>query len=123
MMTRETITVGRQRFRLGPWQADTGVAHLSLPPRSPKPRVEDLRAALEVVRSRGYTSVLTSALEEADTTAFLALGFTEHDRLVVLAHDLSGLDRPAPLPHGTQLRRPRRGDRVERAACGWQCVR
>ena len=115
MLTRETITVGKQRFRIGPWHADGGVAHLSLPPRAGSPATEDLRAAVEAVQARGYRSVITSALEEGETEPFDALGFAELDRLQVLVHDLDGVDgmrRGGPdLPPGTKLRRGRRGDR------------
>lgn len=121
MMTRETITVGRQRFRVGPWQADDGVAHLSTPPSGSRPTTDDIAGVIEQVRLRGYRSVLTSALEEPEIGPFVALGFTEHDRLRVLEHDLQQLDRFDRSPAGVHLRRARRGDRtpslaVDRAA-------
>lgn len=112
MMTRETITVGRQRFRIGPWQADDDVAHLSIPPRGPRPTPDEMRAVIERVRGRGYRSVLTSALEESEIAPFVALGFTEHDRLRVLMHDLRHVGEIGGPPTGVQLRRARRGDRA-----------
>ncbi|MGI9577711.1 MAG: GNAT family N-acetyltransferase [Microthrixaceae bacterium] len=116
MLTRETITVGKQRFRIGPWHADGAVAHLSLPPRSGTPSVDELRKALDVVVSRGYRSVLTSALESAETGPFLALGFHEHDRLQVLVHHL-GLDGSmSKSPSGVRMRRGRRSDRSQALA-------
>ena len=75
MMTRETITVGRQRFRLGPWQADSAIGLLSLPSRNASPTTGELEGALEVVRSRGYTQVLTSAMEVGETDPYLSIGF------------------------------------------------
>lgn len=114
MMTRETITVGRLRFRVGPWQSDAGVAHLSMPAKGRSPGRSDIEAVLDLIRQRGYSSVLTSALEEQDTPAFTALGFAEHDRLHVLGHDLTRLDSLPRAPGDVELRRRRRGDR-ERA--------
>ncbi|MCP4435085.1 MAG: GNAT family N-acetyltransferase [Actinomycetia bacterium] len=116
MLTRETITVGSQRFRVGPWQADSGVAHLSLPPRATRPTTQDLRAALEAVTARGYTSVLTSALEETETAPFTLLGFSEHDRLNVLVHRLANVEQIGPTPRRVRLRRGRRGDRSDALA-------
>jgi ribosomal protein S18 acetylase RimI-like enzyme len=110
MMTRETITVGRQRFRLGPWQADTGIAQLSLPPRTAPPSSDDLRAALELVAERGYTAVLTSALEEGEARPFTDIGFSERDRLHVLVHHLRDLPAGRPVPR-LRLRRGRHRDR------------
>jgi ribosomal protein S18 acetylase RimI-like enzyme len=115
MLTRETITVGKQRFRIGPWHADGAVAHLSLPPRSKAPASTDLSAALDVVRSRGYRSVITSALEADEVGAFEELGFREYDRLQVLVHQLGGVAesgrRGVDAPAGIRLRRGRRTDR------------
>lgn len=88
MLTREMITVGRQRFRVSPWHAREGAALLSVPADQPNPSSADVRAALEIVNSLGYTQVVTSALREPDTTPFIDLGFEEDDRLVVLEHRL-----------------------------------
>jgi len=111
MMTRETITIGRQRFRVGPWQADAGVAHLSLPPRGPAPTTAELAEVIDQVCRRGYTSVLTSAIEASETASFTTAGFAEHDRLEVLVHGLTGLDGLPADPDGVDLRRGRRQER------------
>lgn len=88
MLTRETITVGRQRFRVAPWYGREETALLSVPADQTRPSTVDVRAALEVVGSRGYRQVVTSALSERDTSPFVDLGFVESDRLHVLEHDL-----------------------------------
>lgn len=112
MMTRETITIGRQRFRVGPWQANSGVAHLSVASAGFHPEPADLLGVLEHLQDQGYESVLTSAIEEVDSSAFSAAGFHELDRLRVLRHDLSGMDRLPQPPERSRLRRGRRVDRA-----------
>jgi ribosomal protein S18 acetylase RimI-like enzyme len=111
MTIRRTLTIGRQRVRVGPWHADPDIAHVSLIPHAPAPTTDDLRTCIDRVRSLGYRAVLTSALDSSEAPAFLAAGFVERDRLVVLSHDLSGReDRPRTDPP-IVLRRARRGDR------------
>lgn len=112
MMTRETITVGRQRFRLGPWQADSGIGHLSLPRTNPPPTGAELEGALEIVGARGYSQVLTSAMEEGETEPYVSLGFAERDRLHVLVHRLRDLPDGVSGGRGVRLRRGRNRDRA-----------
>ncbi len=118
MLTREMITVGRQRFRVSPWHAQQDVALLSVPADQPSPSTEDVRAALEVVNSRGYRRVVTAALREPEIAPFIDLGFVEDDRLVVLEHCLEAgwAERIPPERSGgdtaaVSLRRGRRSDR------------
>lgn len=112
MKTRQTLTVGDDRFRIGPWQADRSIAYLALPPNVGRPSVEGLRGCLARIADDGYTSVITSALHPDEAGAFIRLGFEEYDRLLVLAHPLRDLDPPHPsLGPGVRLRRARRGDR------------
>jgi ribosomal protein S18 acetylase RimI-like enzyme len=111
MTIRRTLTIGRQRVRVGPWHADPEIAHVMLIPHAPAPTTDELRTCIDHVRALGYRAVLTSAVESSEAPAFLAAGFVERDRLVVLSHDLSGLeDHPGADP-SFQLRRGRRGDR------------
>lgn len=118
MLTRETITVGRQRFRVAPWHGCQGMALLSVPAHQALPSTADVSAALEVVGSRGYRQVVTSALSESETTPFVDMGFVEKDRLHVLEHDLrtGWADRPAfraarSSGSAIRIRRGRRRDR------------
>lgn len=120
MLTRETITVGRQRFRVAPWHGGDSTALLSIPAGQACPSTADVEAALAAVGSLGYRHVVTSALTEAETTSFLGLGFVESDRLHVLARDLTPgwADQP---PYRANRRadseiRLRRGRRHDRAA-------
>ncbi|MEZ5237697.1 MAG: GNAT family N-acetyltransferase [Microthrixaceae bacterium] len=111
MLTRETITVGRQRFRVSPWHSQQGVALLTMPANHAVPSTTEVSCALEAVRSRGCRNVMTSALSESETAAFRELGFRELDRLHVLERRLG--DRPlrAEARAGVHLRRGRRTDR------------
>lgn len=120
MLTRETITVGHQRFRVAPWHGREGVALLSVPADQSRPSTADVRCALEVVASRGYGQVITSALTEYDTSPFIELGFVEDDRLHVLEHSLEAgwadLRAFAVARGRTPRVRVRRGRRSDRAA-------
>jgi hypothetical protein len=113
MTARQTLIVGRDRFRIGPWHADDAIAYLSLPPESPRPTDAGLDACIERIANGGYRSIITSALHPDEAGPFLRQGFEEFDRLRVLAHplrDRDELDRPSP-PHVVRLRRARRSDR------------
>ncbi|MFV0315535.1 MAG: GNAT family N-acetyltransferase [Microthrixaceae bacterium] len=113
VLTRETITVGSQRFRVTPWHAQPGVAQLSMPPRQAAPPTEAIRVVLDTLAGRGCTRVITAAMSESETTAFDALGFVEDDRLHVLEYDL---DRPRGDRPGrsreVRVKRPARADRA-----------
>jgi ribosomal protein S18 acetylase RimI-like enzyme len=111
MTIRRTLTIGRQRVRVGPWHADADIAHVSLVPSPVSPTVDELHRCVEQVRSLGYRAVLTSALDSSEAPAFLAAGFVERDRLVVLTHDLSDVRAPVEPDGSIHLRRGRRGDR------------
>ena len=112
MTSRHTLTVGEDRFRIGPWHADGHIAYLALPPEVARPSVEGLRGCLVRIAEAGYSSVITSALHPDEAHSFLQTGFEEYDRLRVLAHDLRDLDPPRPpLAADVRLNRARRRDR------------
>lgn len=98
MSTRQTLTLGGERFRVGPWHADEAVAYLALTPDVPRPSVAGLRRCLDRLRAEGYSSIMTAALHPDEAEAFLRAGFVEHDRLRVLSHQLEDLDPPRPRP-------------------------
>ncbi len=113
MGRRQTITAGREQLVVRPWHADERVAYLLSQPVSSAPSVGALESALSAIRDMGYTSVITSALHYSEAESFVRTGFIEFDRLIVLAHDLSGLDRvPREARSSVRLRRARRRDRV-----------
>ncbi|MFI5043458.1 MAG: GNAT family N-acetyltransferase [Acidimicrobiales bacterium] len=112
MKTRQTLTVGDERFRIGPWHASRETAYLAVPPDVPRPTAEGLRRCLTNIADAGYSSIITSALHPHEAASFLAVGFEEYDRLVVLSHSLANIDPPRPtLPDDVRLRRARHRDR------------
>ena len=112
MTTRQTLTLGHERFRVGPWHADPATAYLSLTPDVPRPSSDGLLRCLRRLVADGYGSVITAALHPEEARPFLELGFTEHDRLLVLSHPLRDLEPPRPAPASRLvLRRGRRSDR------------
>jgi ribosomal protein S18 acetylase RimI-like enzyme len=58
---------------------------------------------------RGYREVLTAALTAPEQSVFCSAGFTVHERLHLLRHDLRNLE--VPRPDGYRLRRARRWER------------
>jgi GNAT superfamily N-acetyltransferase len=110
--SRATLTVGRDRYRVGPWHADPRIAYLALAPDTVRIHDHSLHVCVERLSAAGYSSVITSALHPDETGPFVRLGFEEFDRLRVLAIDPASSDagRPNP-PDGVRLRRARRRDR------------
>lgn len=117
MSTRQTLTLGHERFRVGPWHADASTAYLTLTPEVTRPSVAGLQRCLERLRDEGYSSIITSALHPEEARPFLQAGFAEYDRLRVLSHDLSDLDPPHRSTDArVRLRRARRSDRADALA-------
>jgi GNAT superfamily N-acetyltransferase len=114
MRNRQTLTVGTDRFRVGPWQGLSDVAYLAVGTDPPRPSVAGLRSALDRLSANGFTKVVTAALHPSEAVAFEQTGFTELDRLLVLSHDLIALqpDR-RPLAKGLRVRAARPGDRAQ----------
>ncbi len=90
--------------RFGPWRGRNDVAYLAVGARRPPP-AEIVDRCLGVLRTRGYESVVTNALGPVETLPFVDAGFSVHERLHLLEHDLEAL--PAS-PHPT--RRAHAGD-------------
>ncbi len=112
MKTRQTLILGNERFRIGPWHADPHIAYLSLTPDVPRPSVAGLQRCLRRLEDAGYTSIITAALHPEEAAAFLQAGFAEYDRLRVLSHSLRDLDPPRRRPDPrVRLRRARGADR------------
>jgi GNAT superfamily N-acetyltransferase len=112
MKTRQTLTVGAERFRIGPWHASRETAYLAVPPDVARPTVDGLRRCLTTIADAGYSSIITSALHPHEAASFMTVGFEEYDRLVVLSHTLANLDPPRHrLPDDVRIRRARHRDR------------
>ncbi len=112
MMTRQTLILGNERFRVGPWHADPNIAYLALTPDVPRPSTEGLRLCLQRLCDTGFSSVITAALHPDEAGTFVQAGFEEYDRLNVLSHPLIDLDPPRREPEpGVRLRRAKSSDR------------
>lgn len=90
-VTTEVLEWGRERARAGPWRGDGQVAYLAPLPYDPPPSVDFVLRCLDQLAQRGYSEVITSALAGAEQRPFLAVGFTPHEHLRFLAHDLGGV--------------------------------
>lgn len=103
----DTITGHADRLRIGPWRGDPTLALLSPTPGAPPSRV-GLANAVDELRLQGYASVLTPALSSSEQTVFLDHGFTVHERLHLLRHDLH--NPPSSSANSITLRRGRTRD-------------
>jgi len=106
IMTDDTLRWRGGWARLGSWRGRPDVAYLSVgADRPPTPEIVDRCVGL--LRGRGYSAVVTSALAMTDALPFIDAGFSVRERLHLLAHSMGDL----PLPtHPT--RRARRADRA-----------
>jgi len=105
-MTDETLRWRGGWARLGSWRGRADVAYLSVGAEHP-PTPEIVDRCLRMLRGRGYSTVVTSALAAADAVPFLDAGFSVRERLHLLAHPMSDLPQP-----GQATRRARKGDRA-----------
>jgi GNAT superfamily N-acetyltransferase len=101
-----TITWGAERFRVGPWHGDERVAYLAVGTTAIVPSVSGVHEVLDRLRNDGFARVMTSALRPQEVPAFLAAGFAERERLVVLQRSLAGVARAT----SNALRRIRPGE-------------
>jgi ribosomal protein S18 acetylase RimI-like enzyme len=81
-------------IRVRPWRGDDDVAYLAVGADRPPP-TEFVERCLEDLREQGRVRVVTSALTPADALPFVDAGFTVHERLHLLAHNMTGVTRPA----------------------------
>lgn len=111
-MTRRSITVGQDRFVIGPWHDDPATAYVGLAPsRQTLTSRASVERCIEHLAGQGYRSAVTAALRANDAHVFAAAGFGVRERLKVLRHDLTGPWLEQPLD--PRLRRARRRDRPE----------
>lgn len=87
-----------RHLRVAPWQGDPKTALMG-PARGQRgPEVETIRRGLDRLRRKGVTTVVTPALSHYEAEPFFQAGFTLHERLHLLAKNLS-----APEPDSTPL--------------------
>src|SRR4051794_23602708 len=109
-MTRRSLTVGKDRFVVGPWHDDPSTAYVGLAPsRSALTSRASVERCLDQLSREGYRDTVTAALRASDAHVFHTAGFDVKERLLVLRHDLRGSwARSSPDP---RIRRARRRDR------------
>jgi ribosomal protein S18 acetylase RimI-like enzyme len=100
------LTFGTEQYRIGSWRGQETVGYVA--PLSPPEQLTraGLEQALLRLRRRGFHDVLTAALTDSEQAFFRGAGFTVHERLHLLQHDLSGVSRTRT--PATDLRRIRR---------------
>ncbi len=90
-----------RQLRVAPWQGDPQTALMG-PARGRRgPDVEAIHRELGRLRSKGVTAVVTPALSHYEAEPFFQAGFTLHERLYLLAKNLS---EPDPHPDTAALR-------------------
>lgn len=96
----------RRGLQVAAWRGSDEVALLSPAPDHPAPSAELIAAELDRLATRGVRRVLTGALHQRELDPFLTNGFTEHERLHLLRHELGDLPA-AEGPVRTRRARPR----------------
>jgi ribosomal protein S18 acetylase RimI-like enzyme len=96
------------RLRVAPWHSSAAVALLAPVPDRGAPTAGDVARCVAELAGSGYREALTTALPVADHDAFLRHGFSVHERLHLLVHDLRDLPPRGDVP----VRRARRRDRA-----------
>ncbi len=76
--------------RLGSWRGHDDIAYLAIGAQRP-PSADTVDRCLRRLRTLGFTSVVTNALGLADTLPMVDAGFAVHERLHLLAHDLTDI--------------------------------
>lgn len=97
----------RHPVQVAAWRGDDHTVVLSPSPDRPLPTVDDVALSLRHLTDRGHHRAITSALHQHELEPFLQNGFTVHERLHLLRHDLHALPEAPPVP----LRRAWRRDR------------
>jgi ribosomal protein S18 acetylase RimI-like enzyme len=97
----------RAHLQVAAWRGTDHTVVMSPVPDRPAPGPADIHHELGVLAERGVQRVLTGALHHGEVAPFRAAGFTEHERLHLLRHDLRELPE-ASVP--VRLRRAWRRD-------------
>jgi len=103
-----TCRVGHGRARLSPSAADPEIARLVVSPDAPLDEA-GVTTCVERARALGFRGIVTNALSDTEVAPFLRCDFAVHERLHLLAADLSTASRstvrPRPGLHVTRVRR------------------
>jgi ribosomal protein S18 acetylase RimI-like enzyme len=102
---------------VGPWRGDRRVALVVPVADGPPPSAQAVRHCLDVLAARGFAEVVTAALSPREQAGFQSAGFELHERLHLLALDLTRGPgaRPNPISWFRRVDGSRRGSVVRRA--------
>ncbi len=100
---------GHRSLAVSAWRGDATTVVLNPSPDRPAPTATTIAEALEDLRRRGHDRVITGALHHHELDPFLDAGFTVHERLHLLRHDLGSLPEPSHQPLRRAWRRDRAG--------------
>jgi ribosomal protein S18 acetylase RimI-like enzyme len=87
----QVVRWGAEQARIGPWQGDERVAHLSPLAGTAPPSVAFVRRCLDQLAGHGFSRVVTGALAAPEQAAFIGAGFRVEENLHVLSADLTGV--------------------------------
>lgn len=99
----------RRALQVSTWRGDQRIAVLSPAPERPRPGSSAIAAEVERLRAGGVRRALTGALHHGELEPFLSNGFTEHERLHLLHHDLLSIPEATP---PVRIRRSRSRDQL-----------
>ena len=100
----------RAHLQVAAWRGSDDTVVMSPLPDRPAPGPADIMRELDHLADRGVQHVLTGALHHGELSPFVSAGFTEHERLHLLRHDLLDI----PVPRGpVRLRRAWRRDQPD----------
>jgi ribosomal protein S18 acetylase RimI-like enzyme len=100
-----TIAWGAERFRVGAWHVDEHVAYVTTGGRTFQPTASGVSTLVRRLRDEGFGGVVTSAMRPQDVPAFVASGFSERERLIVLRRPVPAHPPVVPGPAGRLRRR------------------
>lgn len=81
----------RARLHVTPWHSTLDTVVISPLPHRPSPSCTDVLHEMHTQQERGIKRVLTTALHQGELGPFLDAGFTIHEHLHLLNHDLSSI--------------------------------
>lgn len=95
------LTFGTEHYRIGSWRGHETLGYLAPLSAPQQLTAAGLQRAMTRLARSGYKEILTAALSEPEQAFFLRAGFTVHERLHLLRHDLTNVSatnsRPAEL--------------------------
>ncbi len=106
------LTIGAARVRAGMWRGNPNLAYLVPLTGAATLTPSTLAMIRERLRHRGFSAVVTAAVGPTERHMLEADGFTAHELLHLLCHDLRP-PLPSPPDHASSIKRGHRRHRDE----------